>query len=112
MDPRGRSLVFLSAIVQVFGLAPFRTRLRDISPGGCKIITGTPLKTDEIVLITLPVIGEMVAFVAWSRGGKCGLRFERPIDADHLLGRDGAAWYHVPEEPVPLAAWGAMTGQR
>lgn len=105
MDTRGRSLVFLSAMVQVFGLSPFRARLRDVSQGGCKLVTGTPLRPDEIVLITLPVVGEIIAYVVWSQRGMCGLRFERPIDADRLTGRDGPIWRRVPSRPMPLAHW-------
>ena len=105
MDDRGRSSVFLTAFVQVFGLSPFRARLRDVSQGGCKIATGTPLKTDETVVVTLPVVGEFTAFVVWSEKGFCGLRFERPLDVDRMLGRSRPAFSAASERPVPLSQW-------
>lgn len=112
MDNRGRSNVILTALIQVFGLSPFPARLRDVSSGGCKIVTGTPLKRDEIVLVTLPVVGELVAFVVWAKAGFCGLRFERPIDADLILGRKHRAFREAPPEPVPLAQWPVRIGAR
>lgn len=95
----------MTALVEVFGLTPFRACLRDVSSGGCKIATGMPLRAEEIVLLTVPRIGELVAYVVWSDRGYCGLRFERAIDADGLVGRDPARLTAQATNPVPLMMW-------
>lgn len=58
----------------------------DISPLGFMSRTNAMLLPDDIISVTLPVVGQRPARVVWSLGGRVGGEFLESIPA-HLYGR-------------------------
>ena len=54
--------------------------LRDLSTGGCQILTKAPFSVGDQVLITLEGLEPWPAAVAWCRQGCAGLSFHAPLD--------------------------------
>lgn len=72
-----RSGLFLAAIVKTTA-GSLSVRIRNISSGGALIELDRPLATaDSVELIRAQ--HKVSATVAWSRGRRCGLRFDGPI---------------------------------
>lgn len=55
-------------------------RVTDISRHGCKIVSETPLKIGEQVVIRIASQGERVAKIRWSLGNDAGAAFAEPLD--------------------------------
>jgi hypothetical protein len=72
------------------GKLPFRVRVYDLCPSGCKAEFVDRPETGEQVWIKFDGMEAMEAHVRWISGSKAGLKFARPIHAavfDMLLAR-------------------------
>lgn len=65
------------------GAKSVRVHLLDISTGGAKIHCPTPLSIGAAVVLAWAG-EERVAYVAWSVGPRCGVRFRIPLTADRI----------------------------
>jgi hypothetical protein len=61
-------------------LRRIRARLRDLSTGGCQILTSASFSMGDQVLVTLEGLEPWPAAVAWRRQGCVGLSFHAPLD--------------------------------
>ena len=78
-----RTGLFLAAMIN----APFGSRsvrIRNISSGGALIETDQPpAKFDKVELVRAHL--KAAASVAWSDGGRCGLKFHRPVAIEYWV---------------------------
>jgi hypothetical protein len=62
-------------------------RVSNISNQGAMLLTSLPVQPGEHLTIALSEAFAVKAKVVWSRGGRCGAMFERPIECETLLHR-------------------------
>lgn len=61
-------------------VAPFRSRVRNISTSGMLIDSPAALRIDDVLVARLPGVGEIICTVARLRNGRAGIRFSSVID--------------------------------
>lgn len=61
-------------------VAPFRSRVRNISTSGMLIDCPAALHVDDVLVARLPGVGEIICTVARLRNGRAGIRFSSVID--------------------------------
>jgi PilZ domain len=76
---RERRSVALSAIVTLQDGIQHPVDITNINYGGCGIVIPVELKPDEIVKLSIPGRGSILAEVKWCSDGRAGLQFE-PAD--------------------------------
>ena len=72
---------------------PFRVRIYDLSPQGCKVEFVERPQLAERIWIKIDGLEALQCFVCWIHGVTTGLEFERPIHPavfEDLLGRMNA----------------------
>ncbi|RJF85717.1 PilZ domain-containing protein [Sphingomonas cavernae] len=81
---------------------PQRASLLDLSQGGAKLRTRTPLEMGAILILSVPGLEPMRGVVRWVRGDNAGIAFLEPIAFAAL-----AAWLDDPATRYAAAvAWG------
>lgn len=64
---------------------PVHALIVNVSPLGCMMRCSKAEPTSSPVHFTLPVAGRCEAQIVWAMGGRIGLEFLQPIDADVYL---------------------------
>lgn len=67
---------------------PTSISLVDLSRHGCKIAIHFPLRLSERILLRIPGLEAIAAYVCWIEGFVAGVEFERPLHPavlEHLL---------------------------
>lgn len=57
-----------------------QAELRDLSAGGCLIVSHEPFAVGDQLLITIQGLEPWPAAVAWTRKGSIGISFHRPLE--------------------------------
>lgn len=60
-------------------------RCRNISDGGVALHSTMPVELNEEITITFSPTVQVLGTVIWVRGNRCGVKYSRPIDSQHLL---------------------------
>jgi hypothetical protein len=86
-DPRraSRFPVNHEALCETPSGREFRAQIVNISAHGCMIGGELAMEKGERVIIRLPKIGRIEAFLVWSQNGRCGFEFERIIRMPDFL---------------------------
>ncbi|WP_152569416.1 MULTISPECIES: PilZ domain-containing protein [Sphingomonas] len=67
------------------GAATLRLHCADISQGGIKVDTPTPLTPDAEVVVTLPGLAPQPAVVRWATQAAAGISFNTPLPLSELV---------------------------
>jgi hypothetical protein len=89
-------------------------RLRNMSNGGAMISVHAPLACGGPVRISFDCTNSIQGRIAWSTGGRAGIRFLAPIDCAAFIGKvasdRGTSAIRAPRLPVNCAAWAKGPG--
>ena len=72
-------------IAEHFGRGDMRMHIANLSAHGFMIDDARELGRGERVILRLPVIGRIEAYVIWTRDNRAGFQFERVIRVDDFL---------------------------
>lgn len=101
---RSRQNVLVMAGLQVEGAPACRVSLRNISPGGARLISAVVPAPGSQVVLDLPNVGSVEAVVAWALPlkGCFGVQFAEPVDPAAIRQRITGS-YAVPiGRPLPV----------
>jgi hypothetical protein len=74
-----REAVLIEADLRRPGRTPFRTRIRDMSPTGCRCETLSRTQAGDRIWLTLPGFAAMEAVIRWSTPTSFGCEWRLPI---------------------------------
>ena len=74
-----RRIVNLAAALRDEGAVTSAVRICDVSTGGCRIETESPIETGTQVWIKMPGLETRRSRIVWSNGPTCGCEFEIPL---------------------------------
>jgi hypothetical protein len=84
-------------------------RLRNMSNGGAMISVHAPLACGGPVRISFDCTNSIQGRIAWSTGGRAGIRYLAPLDCAAFIGKvasdRGTSAIRAPRLPVNCAAW-------
>ena len=72
-------------IAEHYSRGDMRMHIANLSANGFMIDDASDLSRGERVIIRLPVIGRIEAYVIWTRDNRAGFQFERIIRVDDFL---------------------------
>ena len=72
-------------IAEHFGRGDMRMHIANLSAHGFMIDDARELARGDRVILRLPVIGRLEAYVIWTRDNRAGFQFERVIRVDDFL---------------------------
>ncbi len=75
-----RDSLFLGAIMTIGDIAPFDTRVRNLSAGGMMIDVDSDLSPGTRLTAELRGIGLIEGRIAWSSPGRAGVAFDKEVD--------------------------------
>ncbi|MEW4466747.1 PilZ domain-containing protein [Parasphingorhabdus sp. JC815] len=87
-----RFAVDFETICETRKYGEFLIKLSNISAHGCQFVHEVELNKGDRVVVRLPVVGRIEAFLVWSHHGRSGFKFERIIreaDLDAILNKVG-----------------------
>ncbi len=73
-------------IAEHYARGDLHLHISNISAHGFMVDDSEPLARGDRVIIRLPVIGRIEAYVIWSHDGRTGFQFERIIRLDDFVG--------------------------
>jgi len=87
MDLRraARHPVDFPVIAERFNNGDLHLHVVNISANGFMIDNGDGLSRGERVIIRLPVVGRIEAYVIWTSGNRAGFQFERIVRVDEFI---------------------------
>lgn len=97
-----RDSLFIAAIVRKDGACEYQAHVRNLSAGGMMADCDAHFANDEEVCVVLRGIGDVSGRVAWTRGKRIGIAFDREIDpkaARKPVGKGASG----PSYPKPVA---------
>jgi hypothetical protein len=80
-----RHLVDMSAIVEHFARGDVHLHICNLSAHGFMIDNAAGLQRGGRIIIRLPVVGRIEAYVIWTRDSRAGFQFERIIRLDDFV---------------------------
>jgi PilZ domain len=80
MRQEKRDSLFLSATMTIGTIAPFTTRVRNLSAGGMMIDSDRDLMPGTSITAEVRGIGMIEGRIAWSSPGRAGVAFDKEID--------------------------------
>ena len=84
--PRMPRIAIDSIVTVRDGATTYRLRACDVSQGGIKVHSETPIESGSGVVVTLSGLEPQPAVVRWSEGGQLGLTFNRSLPLPRLVG--------------------------
>jgi len=84
--PRMPRIAIDSIVTVRDGASIYRLRGCDVSQGGIKVHSATPIESGTEVVVTLLRLEPQPAVVRWSEGGQLGLTFNRSLPLPVLVG--------------------------
>lgn len=78
-----RYIVRIPAYIEGPGVARSAT-IQNVSHSGLALETGLPLNPGKALTVTIAGLPPMTGRVRWSRGSRCGILLEQPLDQDVL----------------------------
>lgn len=85
MRRAARHPVDFPVIVEHFALGDLNLHVCNISAHGFMIDDAAELSRGDRVIIRLPIVGRIEAYVIWIRGERAGFQFERIIRLDDFV---------------------------
>ncbi|MFO6429638.1 PilZ domain-containing protein [Erythrobacter sp. W302b] len=86
MRRAARHPVDFPAIVEHFVHGDLHLHVCNLSAHGFMVDNATQLQRGDRIIIRLPVVGRIEAYVIWTRDTRAGLQFERIIRLDDFVG--------------------------
>lgn len=80
-----RHPVDFPVIVEHFARGDMELHVSNISAHGFMVDDAATLKRGDRVIIRLPVVGRIEAYVIWTRDSRAGFQFERIIRVDDFM---------------------------
>lgn len=101
---RSRQNVLVMAGLQLEGEPACRVSLRNISPGGARLISPVVPAPGSEVVLDLPNVGSVEAVVVWARPsqGCFGVQFAAPVDPAAIRQRITGSYAVPPVPPAPM----------
>lgn len=81
----GRYHVDFKTIAEAHPHQEFTVRITNISAEGMMLSDSAPMEKATRIIVRLPVVGRIEAYVIWSHQDRCGFKFERVVREDEFM---------------------------